>query len=96
MSKLFKKDEQSRKSSYRFCAEDFFPVTTMQGTVGMILLGLKLTDSHSGKKISISKSFVRYIVSCISFFMLGIGFLFALFTDKQKTFHDWVAKTRVV
>ncbi|MFC4402492.1 RDD family protein [Gracilibacillus xinjiangensis] len=72
------------------------PSSPIQGTVGMAIFRLKMMERYTSARISIQKSFIRYIMSCISFAILGIGFLIALFSENQLTLHDRVAKTKVI
>ncbi|WP_231514913.1 RDD family protein [Oceanobacillus salinisoli] len=65
-----------------------------QGTLGKLAMGIKVTDDH-GQRISFARAMGRYFASYISAFILGIGYLLALFTAKKQTIHDMIAGTVV-
>lgn len=71
------------------------PSTEFMGTIGMKIVRVRILDENTGKKIVLTKSLIRYIMSCFSFFLLGLGFIMALFTNKQQTLHDKATHTVV-
>ncbi len=66
-----------------------------QGTVGKILLGLKVTDLK-GHRITPTAAFIRVISRFLSTLILGIGYLMAAFTEKKQALHDLIANTLVI
>ncbi|WP_071459267.1 RDD family protein [Bacillus massilinigeriensis] len=66
----------------------------IQGTVGKMLLGLKVTDIN-GKRISFWRGLGRYFAMFLSSFMM-IGYLMAAFTEKKQSLHDMIAGTVVI
>ncbi len=67
------------------------------GTVGKLLLGLKVVDISTGQKIGWIKSLIRhgpgYFVSSLVFY---IGFIWIAFDAKKQGWHDKIAGTVVV
>jgi len=66
-----------------------------QGTVGKILLGLKVTDLK-GNRITPQVATIRYFGRILSGIILGIGYLMAAFTEKKQALHDIIAGTLVI
>jgi uncharacterized RDD family membrane protein YckC len=66
-----------------------------QGTVGKILLGLKVTDLK-GQRITPQMATIRFFGRIISGIILGIGYLMAAFTEKKQALHDLIANTLVI
>ena len=66
-----------------------------QGTIGKIILKLKVTD-EGGRKINFAKATVRHFSKILSSLILGIGYLMIAFTKKKQGLHDIIAKTLVV
>ena len=66
-----------------------------QGTVGKILLGLKVTDLK-GNRITPQVATIRFFGRILSGIILGIGYLMAAFTEKKQALHDIVAGTLVI
>jgi len=66
-----------------------------QGTVGKIILGLKVTDIN-GNKLDVVKALIRNISKIISSLILLIGYIMAGFTEKKQALHDMIAGTLVV
>ncbi len=66
-----------------------------QGTVGKLVLGLKVTDLN-GNKISFARATGRNFAKIITGFTFGIGHLMVLFTEKRQTLHDMIASCVVV
>lgn len=65
-----------------------------QGTLGKIILGIKVTDID-GNKINIGKASARHFSKIISSVLL-IGFFAAAFTKKKQAFHDSISGCLVV
>ena len=66
-----------------------------QGTLGKILLGIKVTDL-SGQPISFGKASIRHFSKIISGFILYVGYIMAAFTPKKQALHDQIANCLVV
>ncbi|MEP7105823.1 MAG: RDD family protein, partial [Chloroflexota bacterium] len=69
--------------------------TLWQGTVGKLLVGIKVTDEGGGP-ISWWRANARYWAKILSMLMLGVGFLMVAFTDRRQGLHDILARTLVV
>ena len=66
-----------------------------QGTIGKILVGLKVTDLN-GNRISFGRALGRYFGKIISTLIIFIGYLMIAFTEKEQGLHDIIAGTLVV
>ncbi len=64
--------------------------------LGKHMIGLKIVDSRTGGKPALGWSFLRWLGYTVSAIPLLLGF-FAMLWDRQKmTWHDHIAKTKVV
>lgn len=66
-----------------------------QGTVGKLVLGLKVTDMN-GNALDFPKAFIRNLAKVLSGMTFLIGYIMAGFTDKKQALHDIVAGALVV
>lgn len=66
-----------------------------QGTIGKILLRIKVTDLE-GKRITLGNAFGRNTAKLISVLTFFIGYLYSFLNKKQQCFHDVMANTLVV
>ncbi|MGB2578352.1 putative RDD family membrane protein YckC [Elusimicrobium simillimum] len=66
-----------------------------QGTIGKIILGIKVTDLNGGQ-LNFVQALIRNLCKIISSVILGIGYIMAAFTEKKQALHDILAKTLVV
>lgn len=66
-----------------------------QGTVGKMLLNIKVVN-EDGEKLSFSHASARFFLQLASLCLLGIGHLFALFSEKRQAIHDMISKCEVV
>jgi serine/threonine protein kinase len=66
-----------------------------QATVGKIVLGIKVTGI-SGQRISFGRASGRFVGKILSSFILMIGFLMPIFTQKKQALHDMIAECLVV
>jgi len=66
-----------------------------QGTHGKLLLGLKVTD-QDGRRISFARSIARSSMKIVGAVPLFLGYIWAAFRADKASWHDLVAKTRVV
>lgn len=64
-------------------------------TIGKQALGIVVTDLN-GNRISFGKATGRYFGKIVSSFILCIGFLMVLWTDRQQALHDMMAGTLVL
>jgi uncharacterized RDD family membrane protein YckC len=67
----------------------------LQGTVGKLVLGMKVTDLE-GRRIGLLTSVVRTLIKLFSGVFLLLPWLAAAFTEKKQAVHDMVAKTVVI
>lgn len=67
----------------------------LQGTFGKLIAKIKVIDNE-GNRLSYKKSAIRTLVKMLTFFILGIGYLLALFTKKNQALQDKVAYTYIV
>jgi uncharacterized RDD family membrane protein YckC len=73
----------------------FMESSEKQGTVGKMLLGLKVTDLN-GHRISVGRAAGRWFSKIISAMILAIGYIMVGFTEKKQGLHDMIAGTLVV
>ncbi|MEK4508489.1 RDD family protein [Paenibacillus sp. FSL K6-2524] len=71
------------------------PCTAWQGTVGKLILSVKIVDEE-GEKISYLRSIGRYLARFISAIILCIGFIMIAFNEKKRGLHDLMAGTYVI
>jgi uncharacterized RDD family membrane protein YckC len=64
-------------------------------TLGMQAWRIKLVDEH-GSPPDWRTAGIRFAAGCLSLAACGIGFLWALFDEQRRTWHDKVAGTRLV
>lgn len=67
----------------------------MQGTVGKILVGIKVVDK-AGKRINIQVATLRYIGRVLSTMIFLVGFIMVLFNSKKQGLHDLISGCFVV
>lgn len=66
-----------------------------QGTVGKLLLNIKVTD-YDGGRISFVRATGRYFGKILSGMILMIGYIMAGFTEKKQALHDLLANCYVI
>ena len=66
-----------------------------QATIGKQALKIKVTGIN-GERITPQRALVRTVSKYLSGFILLIGYLMVLFTEKKQALHDIIAKTLVV
>lgn len=71
----------------------FLPASKYQGTFGKQICKIYIGDQY-GNRISIGRSFLRFLCSYLSGFIY-IGYLLAAFTPKKQTLHDLMTSTYV-
>lgn len=72
-----------------------FECSSMQGTLGKALLGIKVTDTR-GDKLSFLKASARCLCKIVVSPLSIVGFFMAFFTKKKQALHDIIAGTVVV
>ena len=70
-------------------------VSAVSATPGMLLARVSVADV-GGDSPDAKQAFARAIVSLVSAGCFGLGYLWALFDPKRRTWHDLVAHTVVV
>jgi uncharacterized RDD family membrane protein YckC len=65
-------------------------------TVGKMVMGLKVLSSESGQILTVQEAVIRYVCMIVSSIPLGLGFFWALWDPKHDTWHDKLAKTKVI
>jgi uncharacterized RDD family membrane protein YckC len=66
-----------------------------QGTLGKMLLGIRVTDMDGGR-VDFKTASIRFFGKIISTALAGAGFIMAPFTPHYQALHDVIAKTMVV
>lgn len=69
--------------------------STKQGTLGKIIIGIKVTDIN-GNRISFGRASGRFFGKYLSGLILCIGYIMAAFTEKKQALHDILANCLVV
>lgn len=78
-----------------FLYHPFFNSSAMMGTPGKYLLRLAVTDEQ-GHRLSFRQAVIRYFSTFLSGLLCFLGYILALFTEKNQTLHDLIARTVVV
>ena len=66
-----------------------------QATLGKMLVEIKVTDIN-GNRLGFGQATGRYFSKMISLIILGVGFLFPLWTPRKQALHDIIAGTLVL
>lgn len=61
-----------------------------QATFGKLACNFHVTDLE-GRRITFARASVRYFGIFVSWFLLGIGFLFCLWSERRQCLHDMIA-----
>jgi uncharacterized RDD family membrane protein YckC len=72
-----------------------FEASAARATPGKSIMGIAVVKIN-GDQLTLKDSYIRYLSSFISSFTLGLGYVIALFTEKNQTLHDFFAGTVVV
>lgn len=72
-----------------------FESSSWQATPGKRLLGLKVTDVN-GVHINFKRASARFFGRLLSSAILGLGFLFVVWTKHKQALHDLLANTLVL
>lgn len=71
----------------------------LDATPGKLILKIKIIKAD-GTRLGAKGSLIRFFCSTLSSFsfiyLYGLAYIVALVDSEKRTFHDWVAKTRVV
>ncbi len=78
-----------------FFYKPIFESSKVRATPGKYLAEISVVKSN-GDRLTLRDAYIRYFSSWLSGAMLGIGYLFAIFTKKKQTLHDLFADTVVV
>lgn len=73
----------------------YFESSEQQATPGKKLMNLKVVDMK-GNRITPGTAIIRYFAKYLSSFLLLIGYIMILFTEKHQGLHDKIADTLVV
>ena len=65
-------------------------------TPGKMLVGIKVVDSITQQKISLSQSIIRFLGYIPAAGALGLGILWAAFNKRKRGWHDYLADTVVI
>lgn len=79
----------------KFLYGSFAEASPKQGTIGKILLNIKVTDL-GGSRIGLGNSFGRNSAKFFSVITLFIGYLYSFLNKKHQCLHDLIANTLVV
>jgi len=72
-----------------------FEASPLKGTPGKAMMRMVVL-SEAGERLTLKQSYIRYLCSILSGFVLGIGYLMNLFTAKRQTLHDMIAESVVI
>lgn len=70
--------------------------SSLQGTIGKLLIGIQVQNSHEDSRITFTTALLRFVVKIFSILVFGLGILLIIFTKKHQGLHDLVAGTVVV
>jgi uncharacterized RDD family membrane protein YckC len=65
-------------------------------TPGKMVMGLKVVSSESGQILTYQEAAIRYVCTLVSGIPLGLGYFWAIWDPKHDTWHDKLAKTKVI
>ena len=77
------------------CAYSTFLLSSRGGTVGMLVLGLRVIKAD-GSQLTAGQAFVRFLAYLVNSFTLFIGFIIIVFDDQKRALHDRMCDTRVI
>ncbi|OOQ59163.1 RDD family protein [Mucilaginibacter pedocola] len=69
--------------------------TPMRGSIGKMLCKLAVVDAD-GRRLSVGRALVRNFTKILWSFVLGIGYLPILWSERRQGWHDMLAKTYVI
>jgi len=65
-------------------------------TPGKMFLNAKVVDAKTGHNLSVGQSIIRYLGYIISAIPFGLGFIWALFDQQNRGWHDMLAGSIVI
>jgi uncharacterized RDD family membrane protein YckC len=65
-------------------------------TIGLMVMGLRVVSFDTGGPIGYGRAFGRWLVSIVSFWALGIGYLWMLWDKERQCWQDKAARDVVV
>ena len=78
-----------------FFYKPIFESSNVRATPGKYLAEISVCRTN-GDQLSLKDAYIRYFSSWLSGLMLGLGYLVALFNNKNQTLHDIFADTVVI
>lgn len=75
----------------------YFSVSWARGgqTIGMRAWRVRIIDTQ-GYSPRMRRSLLRFVLAIVSVLLLGFGFIWCLFDSDRRSWHDTVAKTRMI
>jgi len=73
----------------------FMESSTYQGTIGKLILGLRVIDQH-GNRLSLYQALLRYFLKFLSFAPMGLGYIYFFLSPNKQTLPDVFARCFVV
>jgi uncharacterized RDD family membrane protein YckC len=64
-------------------------------TLGMLAWKIRVVQSGNGACISWKQALLRYLAALLSWFALGLGFIWSLFNSEHMTWHDRLSGTEL-
>ncbi|MDM8564958.1 RDD family protein [Candidatus Halobeggiatoa sp. HSG11] len=64
-------------------------------TLGMKAWRVRLV-ANDNQPISLKQCLLRFLISIISWLILGVGFFWAFFNQEHRTWHDLLSNTRLI
>jgi uncharacterized RDD family membrane protein YckC len=74
----------------------YFHATTAGQSIGNKILGIRVLDAHSGGPLPWVRAFARALMSSLSALPCFLGYFWALWDPRRRTWHDMVADSLVV
>jgi uncharacterized RDD family membrane protein YckC len=78
---------------FYFCS---FECSPLQGSIGKILVGIRVYKRSSDDNISFSRAFVRFCFKLFSLIIFPLSILLIIITKKHQCLHDLIASTVVI
>jgi uncharacterized RDD family membrane protein YckC len=69
---------------------------SLGGTVGKLIVGLRVVDDHTKEPIGLVNGFIRTFFAFFSGLAWGLGYLWAAWDRERKTWHDHAVKSSVI
>lgn len=68
--------------------------TTLGATVGKLAMGIRPVD-EAGQPVTKGRAMMRNVARLVSFYVFGLGFIWAAVDKKHRTWHDLMVGTYV-